>query len=55
MEHVIRITWVQQDREAMHYGVECADADAAWRVFRRLCDVGRALISEEARRQEGRP
>ncbi len=55
MAHTIRIQWLEGERVMMVHEVEAGDDIAAWRVFRRLCEVVKPLLTDEARRQEVKP
>ncbi len=51
MEECLIVTWTRDGHPAMQYAAACADAEAAGRVFRRLSDVLRELVHEEARKE----
>jgi len=52
-EQFIRVLWLRNSRPLMQFELACGDEEPAWRVFHRLCGILRALLNEEARRQEG--
>ncbi len=51
MAHSIRVQWVRDNAAVMEYEAEARDDEAGWRLFRRLCDVLKALVAAETRRQ----
>jgi len=53
MEQFIRVLWLRNSRPLMQFELACEDEEPAWRVFRRVCDVLKALVNQEARREKG--
>ncbi len=50
-EHLVQVLWLRDRHPLMQYAAVCADDEVAWRVFRRLCDVLKALANVEARKE----
>ncbi len=50
MQHIIRIALLRDHHALMQFELECKDDEPAWRIFRRLCGILRALLGDEARR-----
>ncbi len=50
MQHFIGIVWSRNHHPLMQFELECGTDESAWRVFRRLCGILRALLGDEARR-----
>jgi len=53
VEHVVRVQVLTEGRPLMQFEAPAADGLIAWRLFQRLCDVLKALVADEARREKG--
>ncbi len=52
MEQFIRVVWLRDSHALMQFELAGGDEESAWRVFHRPCGILRALLGDEARREE---
>ncbi len=52
-EHLVQVLWLRDRHPLMQYAAVCPDDEVAWRLFRRVSDVLKALVNVEGQRQGG--